>query len=51
MDEERKDGALDDRRKIRFNPVPTGNIFSNFTESRFEAKSQPSVGKFDQEGR
>jgi hypothetical protein len=43
MDEERREGYGDDRRRVRMNPPPQGNILSNFTEPRLDNKSDSQV--------
>lgn len=43
MDEERRELGADDRRRLRFNPQPTGNILSNITEQKYNVGSQAPV--------
>ena len=43
MDEERREGFLDDRRRLRMNPMSPGNMLSNMTDQRGDQK-QAGVG-------
>jgi hypothetical protein len=51
MEEERREGGLDDRRRIRYNPQPPGNILSNITEQKYNVGSQPPVESSEIEAR